>query len=372
MTASRLHLSQQPKGITRRQFLLAGGSTLATAGCFRQMCKSGPEVALPVRGPSIQPPPLCQFAFSVVNLDRTRGWYRDMLGFVTSGGTNDFGNPFGSWVQGLPNVDVVTKWMVDQQEFFQLEMFEFKSPKPKPRPKDWAPNDSGYTIIGVHVADFDARLTSLRSAGVQLLTEPIGARGSRRVCVKDPEGNIVELMEEDPRQGGSKLRPRPRPDVPVVARSITISVPDINMSRRYFLDTLRLEECTDFVLHKPEHEELWGLKGATAKTVLLWAGDILVELRQYTNPVAKPWPKGYRISDQGMLNIAFGFRRRDDFDEACTRAFAAGYRSNSPPFHLLDWGVVYVNDDQCFSVELLLVEPAANRKMGFEPENEVT
>jgi catechol 2,3-dioxygenase-like lactoylglutathione lyase family enzyme len=360
------------KGITRRQFLLAGSAALATSGCFRQVCVSGPEVSRPVAGPSIQPPPICQFAFSVLNLDRTRAWYRNMLGFVPSGGTNDFGNPIGSWIQGLPNVDVVTKWMVDQQEFMQLEMFEFKSPVPKPRPMDWAPNNSGYTIIGVHVANFDATLTSLRTSGVQTLTDPIGAPGRRRVCIKDPEGNIVELMEEDPRQGAPKSRPRPRPQVGVVARSITVSVPDVNKSRRFFVDTLRLEECTDFVLHGPEHEGLWNLKGATAKTVLLWAGDVLVELRQYTNPVAKSWPKGYRISDQGMLNIAFGFRRRDDFDEACTRVFAAGYRSNSPPFHLLDWGVVYVNDDQCFSVELLLVEPAANKKMGFEPENEVT
>lgn len=359
------------KGITRRQFLLAGSTTLGAAGCLRRLCVSGPGVTTPVAGPSIEPPPLCQFAFSVLNLDRTRGWYRDMLGFVPSGGTNDFGNPIGSWIQGLPDVDVVTKWMVDQQEFLQLEMFEFKSPVPKPRPKNWGPNDSGYTIIGLHVANFDARLMSLRSAGVQPLTEPIGVPGARRVCVKDPEGNIVELMEEDPRQDGSKARPRPRPGVPVVARSITVSVPDIDRSRRFFVDTLRLEECTDFVLHRPEHEELWNLKGATAKTLLLWAGDILVELRQYTNPVAKPWPKGYRISDQGMLNIAFGFRKRSDFDQTCDRMFASGYRSNSPPFHLFDWGVVYVNDDQCFSVELLLVEPVANRKMGFEPENEV-
>ena len=100
---------------------------------------------------------------------------------------------------------------------------------------------------------------SLRTAGVQLLTEPISAPGAKRVCVKDPEGNIVELMEEDPRQG-AKARPRPRPDVPAVARSITVSVTDINKSRRYFVDTLRLEECTDFVLHRPEHEELWELK----------------------------------------------------------------------------------------------------------------
>jgi hypothetical protein len=43
-----------------------------------------------------------------------------------------------------------------------------------------------------------------------------------------------------------------------------------------------------FCSPSPGHEELWNLKGATAKTHLLWAGDILVELRQYTNPAQNP------------------------------------------------------------------------------------
>src|SRR5262245_46461516 len=254
--------SHDRKRMTRRQFIVAAGALTGATGCFRRPCMSGPALTGPVAGPLVEPPPLCQFAFSVVDLQRTRRWYQEMLGFVPSGGTDDFGNPFGSWVQGLPEVDVVTKWMVDQQEFMQLEMFEFKSPVPKPRPQDWGPNNTGYTIIGVHVSNFDARLMSLRAAGVQPLTEPIGHAEARRVCIKDPEGNIVELMEDDPRQGGSKARPRPRPNVPVAARSITVSVPDIDRSRRFFVQTLRLEECTDYVLHRPEHEELWNLKGA--------------------------------------------------------------------------------------------------------------
>ncbi len=374
MARRNFRLPQKRERLTRRQFLLTSAGAMGVAGCSTRLCMIGPGITMPTAGPAIQPPALCQFAFTFLNLDRSRNWYRDMLGFVPSGGTTGFGNPIGSWIQGLPNVDEVTKWMIDQQEFFQLEMFQFKSPVSKPRPKDWAPNDSGYTIIGVHVVDFDARLISLRSAGVQTLTQPIGMRGARRVCIKDPEGNIIELMEEDPRRGGSTARPRPRPEISVVARSITVSVQDIDRSRRFFVETLRLEPCTDFVLHRPEHEELWNLKGATAKTQLLWAGDILLELRQYTNPAAKPWPKGYRISDQGMLNIAFGFRNRNDFDQTCDRVFLSGYRSNSPPFHLptahlANWGVVYVNDDQCFSVELLFVEPAADRDMGFQPES---
>ena len=128
----------QPKTtrLTRRQFALGLGATLGLSACGKQVCVEGP-IAKPVAGPAIEPPPLNQLAFSVFDVAAMRRWYHDALGFVRSGGTDDFGNPIGSWIQGLPGVDVSTRWMVDQQEFLQLEMFEFKNPKPKPRPKNW-------------------------------------------------------------------------------------------------------------------------------------------------------------------------------------------------------------------------------------------
>lgn len=354
--------------ISRRQFLSAIGVTLGASGCAQRPCVSVGDITAPVSGPAIDGPSICQVAYSVLNLDRTRIWYHDTLGFLPSGGTDSFGNIFGSWVQGLPRVEVRTKWMVDQQEFMQLEMFEFANPVPKPRPADKQFNDVGYMMVGLHVSNFDSRLSELRNAGVPLLTSPIGNAGSRRVCIQDPEGNLIELMEDDPRPAGSSTRPRPRPNVPVIVRSMSLSVPDLEQSRRFFVDTLQCKDATDISLHGPEHEELWNLKGAAADVALLWAGDFLIELRQYTDPKGKPFPDGYRISDQGFLNIAFGFRTREAFLKAAERIAESGYRGNSPPLHLFDWGVQYVNDNQCFSVELLFVEPEADKQMGFVPE----
>jgi hypothetical protein len=223
-------------------------------------------------------------------------------------------------------------------------------------------------MVGLHVSDFDSRLDLLKNAGVMPLTSPICAPGFRRLCIHDPEGNLVELMEDDPQPEGSAVRPRPRPDVPVVVRSMSLSVPSLERSRRFFIETLRCKESTSFMLHGPEHEELWGLKGASADKLLVWAGDFMIEVREYTNPRGKPWPDGYRISDQGFLNIAFGFRQRGAFQNMTQRLKESGYRGNSPPMNLFDWGVQYVNDDQCFSVELLFVEPEADKQMGFVPE----
>lgn len=317
------------------------------------------------RPAAVGAPPLCQVAFSVTDLRRTHAWYRELFGFLPGGGTRLFRGPLASRVQGLPGAASTCWWLVDQQDFFQLEMFQFTNPPVRPRPADWRPCDIGYTMVGLHVADFVDTVDRLRRRGVAPLTQPIGPAGSRRVCVRDPEGVILELMEDDPRQPDAPSRVRP--EIPVAARSITLSVPDLDRSLRFFAETLGHPAARGVVLHGPEHEALWGLSGAQRKSALLWAGDFLLELVQYTQPTGKPWPAGYRISDQGLLNIALGFRSKAAFDAAYQRCLAAGHRGNWRPLNLGAWAVVYVNDDQGFSVELLFVRRWYDRPMGFRP-----
>ena len=97
------------------------------------------------------------------------------------------------------------------------------------------------------------------------------------------------------------------------------------------------------------------------------AGSVLVELVQYLDPVGRPRPAGYRISDQGILNIAFGARSRRDHGKLYRRARAAGARENRRPVHMPGAGVVYVNDPDQFSVELLWMSPASDKRWGFTP-----
>jgi short-subunit dehydrogenase len=152
----------------------------------------------------------------------------------------------------------------------------------------------------------------------------------------------------------------------VAARSVRLSVADLDRSRRFFAEVLGAGVAGP-ALHEPEHEALWGLEGARREALALWADDMLIELVRYVDPPGRPWPPGYRISDQGLLNIAFGFRDRAEFEEAHRRCIAAGYRGNGPPVRLGAWSVVYVNDDQGFSAELLHVEPWYEGRMGFRP-----
>jgi short-subunit dehydrogenase/catechol 2,3-dioxygenase-like lactoylglutathione lyase family enzyme len=310
---------------------------------------------------------LSQIAISVTDLRRTHRWYRDVLGLASAGGTNLFAGPLAAMVQGIPRAASTCWWLVDRQTGFQFELFEFRSPLVRPKRPGWRPCDIGYTMVSVCVADLDEAMSRGEQAGTPPLTEPVGPAGSRRVCVRDPEGVLVELMEDDPRSG--RPRERPRPELPGVARAVTVSVPDLERSRRLFTSVLGLEPADGLELHGPEHEALWGLDGADRESALVWADDILIELVSYTDPAGRSWPPGYRISDQGLLNIAFGFGERSEFEAAHRICVEAGLRPNGPPLRLGAWSVVYVNDDQGFSLELLHVEPWYEGRMGFRPRS---
>jgi catechol 2,3-dioxygenase-like lactoylglutathione lyase family enzyme len=284
-------------------------------------------------------PPLNQIAFSVIDLRRTER------------------------IQGLPAAASTCWWLVGRNPWFQREMFQFERPMARPLPLDFRPCDIGYTRIGLWVEDFDATLRRLDAIGTRPLAAPVGAHGARRACVRSPDGVHVELMEDDP-LGASVAAGRA--EYPVAVRSVTLSVPDLGRSVALFRG-LGLETWSG-ALHTPEHEAAWGLRNARLRSQALLAGDVLVEIAQYLDPPGKPWPNGYRITDQGILNVAFGARSKVEHTRIYEHALAVGARPNCNPVHLPGAGVVYVNDADGFSVEILWMKPGtSDRDWGFEP-----
>ena len=311
-------------------------------------------------------PPLNQIAFSVVDLRLTERWFREGFGLLPAGGSRALmRGPLAANVQGLTRAASTCWWLLGRNSWFQLELFQFDRPMAKLMPADFRPCDIGYTRIGIWVEDFDATLKKLARLGSQPLTAPQGERGRRRACVRNPDGVYVEIMEDDPLP---QFNRRGRVDCPAAIRSVTLSVPQLVRCRCLFRDGIGLHAST-VTLHTPEHEALWGLAGATTESRLFDGGDVLIEVVQYLDPVGKPRPDDYRLSDQGILNIAFGARRKTDFDAVYRRAEAFGAQPNCRPVHLPGAGsVVYVSDPHGFSVELLRTTPGlADRIFGFEP-----
>jgi NAD(P)-dependent dehydrogenase (short-subunit alcohol dehydrogenase family)/catechol 2,3-dioxygenase-like lactoylglutathione lyase family enzyme len=302
---------------------------------------------------------------SVRDLRRTHAWYTRVFGFLPAGGTNAFKGFLAEKVQGVPGAASTCWWLMDSKVWFQLELFEFYRPETRPLPEDWRLCDIGYGMVGLVVDDFDRVLAALQDTGTATLTAPRGEPGERRVCVRDPEGVLLEIMEAEPLPATPVQKARP--DVPVTVRSLTLSVADLAQSRRFFCDVLELTPIEGEKLHEPGHGELWGLPGAEREELLLDANGVVVEIVQYRDPPGKPPPADYRISDQGLLNIALGYRTRREFNRIYSKCREAGIEGNWRPLKLGAWSVVYVNDAQGFSVELLHVAPWYDKPMGFKP-----
>ena len=95
---------------------------------------------------------------------------------------------------------------------------------------------------------------------------------------------------------------------------------------------------------------------------------MLIEFVRYERPVWRARPAGYLISDQGILNVAFGCSSRKEFNATYARLIRLGFRPNSAPWSVPGRAtVVYFTDDQGLSVELLYVEPDGMEYMGFVP-----
>jgi catechol 2,3-dioxygenase-like lactoylglutathione lyase family enzyme len=148
---------------------------------------------------------VCQVAFSVLDLERTLSWYQDAFGFVASGGNTDQGGPEVAAMQGLPACRCDMAWLVDDQDFFQLEFFRYAEPTPKPRPYPSSESDIGYTVVGLHVTDLDAVLRRLSDLGTPPVSPVTGTGPQRRFLVRDPEGVLLQVMEDDLRGGGGRL-----------------------------------------------------------------------------------------------------------------------------------------------------------------------
>ena len=295
----------------------------------------------------------------------TSAWYQDVFGFADAGSAV-FGGPDIAEVQGIdaPSVRVEVSWIVDRNDFFQLELFEYAQPESRPRRPDQRPSDVGYTMVALHVPDFDATLARLAGHGTEPLTAPVGPAGDRRVCVHDPSGNLLEIVETEIRAAGA--HPSRRPEVGVAVCSVWVSVPDLSRARRFFVDGLGLVPA-NISVHTPEHEALWGLDGADATALVLAAGDIYIELVEYRDPQPRPWPDGYQLSDLGIMNIALGSRSPQPYQQAVTRAVADGHTAHREHSVSPHHSVTYVSSEDGFSVEVMFIAREADRDFGYIP-----
>ena len=306
--------------------------------------------------------PVCQIALSGTDLLRSLHWYQRTFDWTVSRAKVEHEGERWARVPGLPEAKFSVAWMVERRAFFEFEMFEFERPRMRLQRPDALPSDLGYSQLSLQVPDWDALLERIACTGGELMSAPLGRRGKRRVCMRDPEGILLELMEKEALDNHSATHA-----TLATMRSISVSVADLEKAARFWVEALGLPEERGVRLHEPEHEQLWGLPGAQRSALVLnGGGDFLVELVQYTQPAGRNRRAGYLLSDQGILNLALGTTERSEFDAVFTRAERLGYRPCCEPWTLPEVAtVVYVQDGQGLTVELMHVEPHALERMGF-------
>ena len=220
-------------------------------------------------------------ALSVVDVQATLALYVDLFGYLPNGGTGNYGGLQGDiagTLQGFDgSVESVSLWANDRNPKFQMEFTEYGNPQARPAPADLNPSDIGMRRVGIWVQDFDATLNKLAQNNLALITEPKDYGNGRRVCVKDPNGIYLEILENDLPDNPSLAPGFSHTQLPVRTRALTMSVPNLEQAEAYYKEHLGMETA-NFVWHTSPMEELCGLSGASTRTSLLWGGNNLLEI----------------------------------------------------------------------------------------------
>lgn len=289
--------------------------------------------------------------------------YSELFGFVNAGGIPIWGAPMA--IQGLePSARGLMWWLVGRQRFFQLEVFEYSVPRSQPLRADWRPSDHGWVRFGVVVVDFNATMVQLARWDITPIGETRRADGLRRMAFRDPfVGAVVEVFEDGQSVPGGERKAENGPGPAIVY--VACSVSDLDSARRFYADTLKLPIESRQVLHHADHEAMWGLTSAKSEGFVSRVGDVFIEVVHYREPVGRPKPSDYRVSDQGIMNIALGSRSVDTARDLIGRVKSAGHRTGP----IVEYGETvgtYVLDPER-EFELLAIPEALDAQWGFRP-----
>ena len=133
-------------------------------------------------------------AISTPDLDRSAGFYKDVIGCREAWTF--------SWEAGSEAADAMTGLkdsaaravMLQLGESF-LEIFEFSSPAPRHGDPSRPVCDHGITHICLQVRNLHDEHDRMKAAGMKFMSPPLTQETGYVVYGRDPDGNVVELIE---------------------------------------------------------------------------------------------------------------------------------------------------------------------------------
>ena len=133
-------------------------------------------------------------AISTPDLQRALGFYRDLMGFADAGHFEVEDNEVANRATALRGICAHGALLRAGNVY--LELFEFHAPSPAKMDPRRPVCDHGITHIALEVNDLTSEHRRLQEAGVHFQSPPQAwPGGGVFVYARDPDGNVVELIE---------------------------------------------------------------------------------------------------------------------------------------------------------------------------------
>jgi catechol 2,3-dioxygenase-like lactoylglutathione lyase family enzyme len=136
------------------------------------------------------------FGIVVRDMDLSLGFYRDLLGLAIRSRREERG-PYLDALLGVKNGKIQTVKLSAGAEGPLLELIHFTSPRPREQGERKV-FSLGPTHVALTVAHLGRLSQTLKGKGIRFLSGPLTSPDGKAVLAfcRDPEGNLVELVEE--------------------------------------------------------------------------------------------------------------------------------------------------------------------------------
>lgn len=148
--------------------------------------------------------PLIRAALIVRDLERSRRFYGDLLGFTEEYASGETRSAAFTTLLGQP-ADTLCRFQVLKQSgpcFGMIGLFEIVDPALAAAPTPGASVASGNVLLVFYVANLDPFIARVESYGGRLLAPVVDLasrlRSQRELVACDPDGVRVNLIERDP------------------------------------------------------------------------------------------------------------------------------------------------------------------------------
>lgn len=241
---------------------------------------------------------------TVSDLDRSRAFYSDVLGFrdekIIEVDGEAYERVFG--VFGM-RLRIARMRLGDEH----IELMQFLAPTGRPIPVDSRSNDHWFQHIAIITTDMDLAYRKLRehkvahaSSGPQRLPDwNPNAGGIQAFYFRDPDGNHLEVLQFPPGKGAEKWQAKKSGPLFLGIDHTAIVVSDTEASLRFYRDLLNMQVAGASENYGPEQERLNNVFGARLQITALRAPrGPGVEFLEYLAPSGgRAMPPDTRASD---------------------------------------------------------------------------